>query len=145
MSGMLLALFINETIKQGGSDMKSDFLQELQQMIEQKHDNVFAGLSVRYKVLDKDDTDNQGLFKEAQTIMIGRKGMTLLVKQRIKPEDAILVEIIMPAGNIIKTCCETLSCRKQEYNRGYEIEAEFIILRDSDRHLIDQIIEKVHI
>ncbi len=123
--------------------MITDFLHDLKQRIDKKHDNVFAGLAVRYKVLDKDDTDNQGLYKEAQTIVIGKKGITLLVKQRIKPEDAILVELILPDGKIIKTCCETLSCRKQEYNRGYEIEAEFIILKDSDKLLIEDIINKI--
>jgi hypothetical protein len=123
--------------------MDPDFLNEIEELIAKKH-KVYVGADVRYKILDRDDDDYQGLYKEAKTISISRRGMTLLMKQRVKPEDAMLIELFLGTdGRKIKACCESIGCRKESFNLGYEVEIQYIILKENDKNYIDEYIEKM--
>jgi hypothetical protein len=125
--------------------MDPDFLNEIEELIAKKH-TVYVSADVRYKILDKDDYDYQGLYKEVKTISISRRGMTLLTKQMVKPEDAMLIELFLGSeGRKIKACCESIGCRKESFNRGYEVEIQYIILKENDQEYIDEYIEKMSI
>ena len=117
--------------------MQPDFDSELEQMIANKH-RVHASEEVRYKILDREDEEFQGLYMEARTISISKKGLILLMKHRVKPEDAMIVELTLgPEKRIIKTCCESIGCRKESSNKGYEVEVQFLILKDEDKQYIE--------
>jgi hypothetical protein len=117
--------------------MQADFDSELEQMIANKH-RVHASEEVRYKILDREDEEFQGLYMEARTISISKKGLILLMKHRVKPEDAMIVELTLgPEKRIIKTCCESIGCRKESFNKGYEVEVQFLILKDEDKQYIE--------
>lgn len=117
--------------------MQPDFDSELEQMIANKH-RVHASEEVRYKILDREDEEFQGLYMEARTISISKKGLILLMKHRVKPEDVMIVELTLgPEKRIIKTCCESIGCRKESFNKGYEVEVQFLILKDEDKQYIE--------
>lgn len=118
--------------------MQPDFDVELEQMIANKH-RVHVSEEVRYKILDREDEEFQGLFMEAKTISISKKGLILLMKHRVKPEDAMIVELILgPEKRKIKTCCESIGCRKESFNKGYEVEVQFLILKDDDKDYLEK-------
>jgi hypothetical protein len=105
---------------------------------------VMVDYTVQYKVLNRDDSKWHGLAKTAKVLWLFRRGMTMLMKEEVRPDDGMLVEIHLVDGNNdikIKACCGILICEASQENNGlFETDVEFLILRDADRDFIDEFI-----
>ena len=71
--------------------MTPDYLEKLDILIREKK-TVPVKQVIRYKVLDRNDEDSQGLFKEAKMTRLGIKGLTINSVHIINTEDVVLVE-----------------------------------------------------
>ena len=105
---------------------------------------VMVDYTVQYKVLNRDDSKWHGLAKTAKVLWLFRRGMTMLMKEEVRPDDGMLVEIHLVDVNNdikIKACCGILNCEASQENNGlFETDVEFLILRDADRDFIDEFI-----
>lgn len=122
--------------------MFPDYIEEMYN--ERFGSKIFLNAKARYKVLKRDDSDTQGLQKNAQVICLYKRGMTLLMREAVRPNDAMLVEIEINEPELkvnMKGCCGILECEKAENLPGYyEVDVEFLFLKDKDKNHIDNII-----
>jgi hypothetical protein len=107
---------------------------------------IFLNAKARYKILKRDDSDSQGLQKNAEVICLYKRGMTLLMKEEVRTCDAMLVEIDVNEPELkttMKACCGILNCEQSETQPGlFEADVEFLFLRDKDKDYIDNLIIK---
>jgi hypothetical protein len=122
--------------------MFPDFIEDMYR--ERFGAKVFVDYTVQYKVLNRDDRNWQGLAKVARAKCLYKRGMTLLMKEEVRQDDAMLVEIHLVDGEkreIIKACCGILNCEPSGEEKGiFETDVEFLILRDADRDFIDEFV-----
>ena len=71
--------------------MFPDYIEEMYK--ERFGTKIFLNATARYRILKRDDSDSQGLQKKAQVVCLFKRGMTLLMKEQVRPSDAMLVEI----------------------------------------------------
>jgi c-di-GMP-binding flagellar brake protein YcgR len=97
---------------------------------------------VMYKVLDKDDRENQGLYKMTYTYYIDRRGMSLVLRHKVEPGDIFLVDVFLEEDNaLIKACCEVISCNEREAG-SYRACLKFIIIKDSYRERWEEFLNR---
>ncbi|MCE5301276.1 MAG: hypothetical protein LLG37_10465 [Spirochaetia bacterium] len=119
------------------------FPQYIEELYEEKF-GIKTPLNVRvlYKILSRADTDYQGLSKEAKSLILYSRGLTMLAKEQLRPGDAMLVEMFIPEGGSfrkIKACCGILNSEAAETAPGYfETDVEFLFLKETDREYIDK-------
>jgi hypothetical protein len=105
---------------------------------------IFLNAKARYRILKRDDSDTQGLQKSAQIVCLYKRGMTMLMKEEVRANDAMLVEIDIDEPELkttMKSCCGILNCEKSETIPGfYEVDVEFLFLKDKDKDYIDSLI-----
>ena len=105
---------------------------------------MFLNAKARYRILKRDDSDTQGLQKNAQVICLYKRGMTLLMREEVRQSDAMLIEIDINEPELktsMKACCGILNCEEAENIHGYfEVDVEFLFLRDKDKDYIDGLI-----
>jgi hypothetical protein len=105
---------------------------------------IFLNALARYRILKRDDSDSQGLQKNAQVTCLYKRGMTLLMKEEIRQSDAMLVEIDVNEPELkttMKACCGILNCEPSDIQPGFfEVDVEFLFLRDKDKDYIDTLI-----
>ncbi|MFP4466328.1 MAG: hypothetical protein ACLFP1_04690 [Candidatus Goldiibacteriota bacterium] len=119
--------------------MASDYAKELDILIRDKQ-VIPVKNGVKYKVLDKNDEDSQGLFKNAAMIRLGTKGLTMNTKHFINAEDVVLVEFDLGEYGYVKGCCEVIDCAKKEKEDIYDIHLSFIILKHAYKENIEMYI-----
>lgn len=122
--------------------MFPDYIEEMYK--ERFGTKIFLNAKARYRILKRDDSDTQGLQKNAQVICLYKRGMTMLLKEQVRPTDAMLVEIEIHEPELhttMKACCGILNCEKSDTIPGYyETDVEFLFLRDKDKDYIDSLI-----
>ncbi len=85
---------------------------------------------VMYKVLDRSDSENQGLYKMCRTHYIDRRGMSVSLKHAVETGDIFLVDVFFEDENLlIKACCEAVSCSEKE-DGTFRARLDFIIIKD---------------
>jgi hypothetical protein len=122
--------------------MFPDYIEEMYQ--EKFGTKIFLNAKLRYKILKRDDSDTQGLQKYAQVICLYKRGLSMLMKEEVRPNDAMLVEIEIDVAELkttIKACCGILVCEKSDSAMEmFETEMEFLFLRDKDKDYIDMLL-----
>jgi len=96
---------------------------------------------VLYKTLSRDDEVMQGLFRQAKPISINKKGIDILIKERVEEKTIMLTKIhIKGEEREIKASCVVVNCEKLFDEKSYKVELEFMILKPIDIKLIDNYI-----
>lgn len=97
---------------------------------------------VQYKILDSSDENMQGLFRQAQLVSISRKGLEILMKEKVVEKDIMLVKMNLNGEKTeIKASCMINSCVKLEKEKSYKTDLEFIILKSDDARKIIKFID----
>jgi hypothetical protein len=97
---------------------------------------------VMYKVLDKDDRENQGLYKISHTYYLDKRGMGAIIKHKVEPGDIFLIDMFIEEDNeLIKACCEVASCVEKE-DGSYRVRLDFIIIKDSYRQYWEEFLSR---
>ena len=97
---------------------------------------------VQYKILDSSDENMQGLFRQAQLISIHRKGIEIIMKEKVVEKDIMLIKMNLNGEKAeIKASCLINSCVKLEKERAYKTDLEFIILKSDDARKIAKFID----
>ncbi|HRU40135.1 MAG TPA: hypothetical protein P5511_09675, partial [Candidatus Goldiibacteriota bacterium] len=105
-------------------------------------DRISIKQDIMYKVLDRDDSDCQGLFKRANTLLIDKKGMLVELKHALEKSDILLVEIFFEEEcELVKACCEVVSC-VDDGNGRFLTRLDFIIIKESYRIFWEDFIMK---
>lgn len=116
--------------------MSPEFMDEMfDERVKIRHD-------IMYKVLDKKDAENQGLYKMCHTHYLDRRGMAVSLKHPVEPGDIFLVDVFFEDENtLIKACCEVTSCVENE-DGTYRTRLDFIIIKDSYREYWEEYLFK---
>ncbi len=94
-----------------------------------------------YKTLSKDDIEMQGLFRQAKLIAIHKKGVDIIMKEKVEEKTIMLIKIhIKGEEREIKASCIVTNCEKLSDDKSYKVELEFMILKSIDIKLIDNYI-----
>jgi hypothetical protein len=105
-------------------------------------DRLKTRQDVMYKVLDKDDRVNQGLYKMSHTYYLDKRGMGVILKHKVEIGDIFLVDIFIEEENeLIKACCEVASCDIRE-DESYRVRLDFIIIKDSYRQYWEEFLSR---
>jgi len=105
-------------------------------------DRLKTRRDVMYKVLDKDDRENQGLYKVCQTYYVDKRGMGVILKHKVEQGDIFLVDVFIEEENeLIKACCEAASCEGKD-DGTCRIRLDFIIIKDSYRQYWEEFLSR---
>ena len=78
----------------------------------------------------------------AKATSLNSRGMTIKMKQKIKVEDPMLVELVLSDSNVVRACCEPVHCSEIMDDAEYEVDVEFIIIKDNDKMFIESLVNK---
>lgn len=96
---------------------------------------------VLYKMLSKDEEEMQGLYRQAKLEQIHKKGIVILMKEKVEEKTILLTKIhIKGEEREIKASCIAINCEKINEQNVFRVELEFIILKAIDTKLIDNYI-----
>lgn len=96
---------------------------------------------VLYKTLSRDDEEMQGLFRQAKPVAIHKKGIDIIMKEKVEEKTIMLIKIhIKGEEREIKASCVVNTCEKLPDEKSYKVELEFMILKPIDIKLIDNYI-----